>query len=57
MQLSFLEDDNRIEVTVIDYGDRFEARILDGWFMAIGETKEEAIKNVVARYETETSYR
>lgn len=45
-----------ITIIIYNYGTYFEARIND-WYIAQGDTKKEAVKNVLKRLESETSYR
>jgi hypothetical protein len=46
----------KVTIKVYNYGEYWEARI-GYWWVARGNTKKLAIKNVIHRMETELSYR
>lgn len=46
---------DQLEVTIKDYDHYFQAELFEGWYIARGKTKEEAIKRVIAQIERFTS--
>jgi len=46
-----------VEIKIYDYGTYFMAVVGDGWYVARGDTRALAIKNVIKRIETELGYR